>query len=154
MTKKEDHQQMTCPPPRTLADLRRSANLTQAQLAKRMGRSSVRIAHIEATYPNVRYDTLLDYIQALGGQIHFTVGDTRTHADHLQADPRSARTRAYLQGETSRTGLTKLNRKTSAAKELPLQSDQTDTGGDDPSRDVDHPDTQSNQGDGSDSQEP
>jgi transcriptional regulator with XRE-family HTH domain len=139
------------PPPRSLADLRRAAGLSESQVAQRMNLTKGRIQQIEARYPAVNYDTLVRYITALGGSIQFTVGTTHTYADQIGPDPDKAGTRAYLQ---SRPGMGKLVYQPSAAtEELPLQSNQTEPGSDDPGRHVDHPDTQGDQRDSGQSQQ-
>ena len=61
MTDKEDHQQMSCPPPQTLADLRRAAGMSQVQVAAKMNVGHSRISQIEAQYPNVQHARTLWY---------------------------------------------------------------------------------------------
>lgn len=136
--------------PRILADLRRAAGLSQAQVADRMGVRRARVGHIEAKYPNINYGTLIDYIQAIGGGIQFIVGTTHASADQLIPDPAQARTRAYLKEESSRPGVRRLHAEAAflqLPEELVLQGEQTDTGSDDTGGQVDHADTQRDQSD-------
>lgn len=137
---------MTCPPPQTLADLRRAAGVSRSDVAARMGVGERRVGHIESVYPNLRYDTLSSYIAAIGGRIQFTVvGGHPAYADQMVPDPGSSRTRDYL---SQRNKMGNLVYVPSSPEELPLQGDQPEPGGDDPSREVDEPDPQSDQADG------
>jgi transcriptional regulator with XRE-family HTH domain len=52
----------------TLATLRRTAGLTQVQLAEKLGASQRAISHVEHE-PNPRVATLDGYVQALGGRL-------------------------------------------------------------------------------------
>lgn len=133
------------PVPQTLADLRRAAGLTQAQVAARMGVGDNRVNQIEATYPNVRYDTLTRYVGAIGGGIQIVVGHTRVFADQLVPDPAQQGTREYLLSRSGRGGNVVY---VPSAEELPLQGEASDPGGDDSGRDVDHADAEGDQGDG------
>lgn len=145
------------PGPCTLADLRRAAGLTQMQVAKRMGLAGrQRVAHIEARYPAVRYDTLANYMQAIGCRIRFSVGDFHISADRMTADPALVATRTYLTETAGRRGLARLARPggTASAEELPLQGDAPEPGGDDTGRNEDHPDSAGDQGDSGQGEEP
>lgn len=132
------------PGPRVLADLRRAACLTQVQVSARMGVSPDRVLKIEAAYPNLRFDTLSRYMQAIGGSVQLMTGTTRVFADQLVPDPTYEATRTYLRERKGKGNLVYVP----SAKELPLKSDASKASGDDPGRDVDHPDTESDQGDG------
>lgn len=139
--------------PRTLADLRKAAGLTSVQVGQRMGINGQRVRHIEAKYPNIRYDTLARYIQAIGGSIQFTVGTTHTHADRLIPDPEMAGTRKYLSEKASETGVKRLNAG-ALPEELPLQGSQAQPGDNDTGRQVDHADAESDQGDSGQREQP
>ncbi len=54
--------------PASLADLRRSAQLTQVGLAEQMGVSQRAVSHVEYE-PNPRLRTLEDYVRGLGGRL-------------------------------------------------------------------------------------
>ncbi len=129
------------PQPRTLADLRRAAGLSLSQVADRMGVGKNQVSKIEARYPNLNYETFTRYITALGGSMRITVGTAHADVDQLIPDPERAATRNYLKQRPGMGNLVYVP--ASAAEELPLQSDQADTGGDDTGRQVDHPDTES-----------
>lgn len=135
--------------PRTLRELRRSRNMTRAQVASRMGVTTSRVAHIEATFPHVRYDTLTRYLTAIGGGIQFIVGRTRVLADQLVPDPVQRGTREYLMERTGKGGVVYVP----SAKELPLESDTPEASDDDSGRDVDHADAEGDQGDGGQGEE-
>jgi transcriptional regulator with XRE-family HTH domain len=131
--------------PRSLADLRRKAGLSESQVAQRMGLTKGRIQQIEAKYPGVNYDTLVRYITALGGSIQFTVGTTHVYADQIGPDPDKAGTRRYLE---RRPGMGSLVYQPSrATEELPLQGDAAEPSGDDTGGQVDQPDAERDQGD-------
>lgn len=159
MTDKEDHQQMSCPPPQTLADLRRAAGMSQVQVAAKMNVGHSRISQIEAQYPNVQHARLMAYIEAIGGRVLFNIariGDIAT--DQLVPDASRDKTRAR-QEVVSKRGRQRQNpinlaRTKSAAEELPLQGQTSEPGGDDTGREVDHPDPERDQGDESHSQQP
>lgn len=71
-----------------LADLRREAGLTQSQVGARMGKSQQQVDRYEAQYPNVPFDTVRRYIEAVGGQVMFRLGGRRTvNAHTVVADP-------------------------------------------------------------------
>lgn len=140
--------------PRTLAELRQRAQMTSAQVAKKMGVNEQRVRHIEAAYPNLNYGTLTRYIAAIGGGIQFTVGTTHVHADQLSVDTSKTGTRKYLKDRTGRGGNLVYQPTSAAAEELPLQGDAAHTGGDDTGRQVDHPDTEGDQADGDQRQQP
>lgn len=132
--------------PRTLADLRKAAGLEVQQLAERMGLHRTRVTAIEARYPNVNYGTLVRYIEALGGSIQFTVGTAHAYADQLIPDPDKRGTRKYMDSRPGMGSLVYVPA-SAAAKELPLQGDAAQPGGDDTGGQVDQPDAESNQGD-------
>lgn len=142
--------------PRTLADLRHAAGLSQEQVAQRMGVGKARILHIEAKFPNINYGTLTRYISAVGGSIQFTVGTTHTYADQIVPDPEKRGTRKYLNERASAQGVKRMNATaafSSLPEELPLQRDAAQPGGDDPGGHEDHPDAESDQGDGNEGQQ-
>jgi transcriptional regulator with XRE-family HTH domain len=140
------------PAPRTLSDLRKATGLGVAQLAERMGVHRTRVTAIEARYPNVNYETLVRYIGALGGSIQFTVGSTHVYADQLAPDPEKRGTRHYME---SRPGMGNLvYAPASAAEKLPLQSGTPEPGDDDTSGQIDHADTESDQGHGDQGEQP
>jgi len=129
-----------------VSDLRRAASLTQAQVAQRMGVTAKRVSQIEAAYPAVRYDTLVSYLQALGGHIRLTVKDLEINLDDIGADPDLESTRAWLKSSRKR-GIARMQGEQSVAEELVLQGEQSGTGDDDTGRHVDQPDAQGDQGD-------
>lgn len=139
-------------PPRTLADLRREAGLTQEQVGKAMGVKAPQVSRIEARYPDVNFQHVRRYMEALGAHIVFTewnLGDV--WADNVIADPaRAATVEGYRADPTRAFSF----RRSATAEELPLQGDQSEPGSDDPSRDVDEPDAQSDESNGSQSQQP
>jgi transcriptional regulator with XRE-family HTH domain len=140
--------------PRTLRQLREAAKMTQRDVADKMGINPSRVGQIEAKYPGVRYDVLVRYLQAIGGHLRINIGELQVNVDELIPDPKLRGTRESLEEKNARY-LVKLNaERTRSAKELPLQGDQAQPGGDDTGRDVDHPDAQRNQGDGRQRQEP
>lgn len=57
-----------------LADLRKRAGLSQAQMAERLGVQKQAISKIEAMYPEVLFATVRRYMDALDLEIRF-VGD-------------------------------------------------------------------------------
>lgn len=144
---------MTTPiQPRTLADLRKATGMTSEQVGERMGVNGQRVRHIEAKYPNINYGTLTRYITALGGSIQFTVGTTHVYADQIEPDPEMRGTRKYLKEKASSPGVRRLAATaaftSAAAEELPLQGDAAQPGDDHTGGQIDHADTQSDQGDG------
>jgi transcriptional regulator with XRE-family HTH domain len=139
--------------PRVLADLRRAAGLSLEQVAERMGITKGRVNQIEARYPSVNYGTLLNYMQAIGAGIQFTVGTTHAFADQLIPDPSKAGTRKYL-ADPGRRGGQLVYVPSRSAEELPLQDGTSESGGDDTGRNVDEPDTESDQSDSGQSQQP
>jgi transcriptional regulator with XRE-family HTH domain len=80
----------------TLADLRRKAGLSQAQMAKKMGVSNTQVSRIEASYPDVMFPSLRRYMDALGTTIKFVGIETECDSDDVEKDA----TRIY--GETRR----------------------------------------------------
>lgn len=152
MTDKEDHQKMSCPPPQTLADLRRAAGMSQAQVAAKLNVGHPRISQIEAQYPNVQHARLMAYIEAIGGRVLFNIakiGDIAT--DQLVPDASRDKTRER-QELVSRRGRERQNpvnraRAKSSSEELPLQGETAQPGGDDTGREVDEPDPERDQGD-------
>lgn len=56
----------------TLAALRKALNLTQSELAERLGSSQVSIAQLEKR-SDIRLSTLQSYVQALGGHLKVNV---------------------------------------------------------------------------------
>ena len=132
--------------PHALADLREAAGLTQTQVGERMGVNKQRVGHIEASYPNINYGTLVRYIEALGGDIQFVVGATRASASELGIDPGKRGTHRYLKEREGRGGHL-IWKKSGPAEELPLKSDAAQPGGDDTGGQVDQADTESDQGD-------
>jgi predicted XRE-type DNA-binding protein len=71
-----EHQLVT-----SLAELRKSAALTQTQVAERWGRSQARVSHLETNLHTVEMGSLLQYVNALGGtlEIRVTVGEHTYH---------------------------------------------------------------------------
>jgi predicted XRE-type DNA-binding protein len=65
----------------SLAELRRSAALTQTQVAEKWGRSQARVSHLETNLNTVEMGSLLQYVHALGGtlEIRVTVGGHTYH---------------------------------------------------------------------------
>lgn len=139
------------PMPQTLTDMRHAAGLSLSQVAERMGVGKHRVSHIEARYPNLNYDTVTRYMQAIGARVQFVMGDTRIEASEITADPDKAASREYLM---SRPGKGNLIYRPSSAEELPLQGDQAQSGGDDPGRDVDQADPEGDQSHGAERQQP
>lgn len=127
-----------------LSDLRREAGLTQEVVADRMGVHKRRVGQIEAAYPNVRFDTLTKYMDALGGTIRFVVGKMDARHDRIITDPDLEATREWMTS-ARRRGIQKMR---GSAEELVLQGEQPEPGGDDTGGQVDHADAQSDQGDG------
>lgn len=58
-----------------LADARRSAGLSQTEVAARMGTSQSAVARLERGDTDVRLSTLQRYAEALDRQVGFTVTD-------------------------------------------------------------------------------
>lgn len=54
---------------RTLTELRETAGLTQAEVARRMGVIRPRVYQIERDFPSVRFDVVQEYLRALGGEM-------------------------------------------------------------------------------------
>lgn len=74
-----------------LADLRRQAGLSQTQVGERMGKSQQQVDRYEAQFPNVPFNTVRRYIEAVGGQVTFRLGGRRTvNAGMVVADPARA----------------------------------------------------------------
>lgn len=147
---------MTKPPaavPHTLKELREAAGMTQMQVAERMGLNRQRISHIEAKYPAIRLDVLIRYMQAIDAHIWVAVGGLHVDLDDIGSDKTREATRAYLKEKASGPGLAQMGLRRSAAEELPLQRGETEPGDDDTGGHVDHADTQSDQGDGQESEE-
>lgn len=134
--------------PQTLREMREAAGLTQAQVAATMNTNRSRVGHIESRYPNVRYQTLLSYIAALGGDVVFTgIAGSDVPASHLVVDPTKEATRRYLEEKSSKAGQMRINAEIASAKELPLQSNQPDPGSDDPGGQIDQPDPERDEDD-------
>lgn len=140
-------------PPTTLADLRRQAGVTQAQIAQHMGVTQSRVSHLEARYPNVRYEKLVAYMTALGADLRF-VGPNGINiaATDVHADPHRV---VDALDRASASGVQRLNPTPApSAEELPLQGNQPEPGGDEPGREVDEADADNDAGDSSQGQEP
>lgn len=56
-----------------LAELRKSAKLSQAELAQRIGVSQSAISQLESSDNSIQWDTLNKYVNALGGRLHLSV---------------------------------------------------------------------------------
>lgn len=56
-----------------LAELRKSAKLSQAELAQRIGVSQSAISQLESSDNSIQWDTLNKYVNALGGTLHLSV---------------------------------------------------------------------------------
>lgn len=149
MTTKDQGQQA---PDTTLADLRRQAGLTQAQVAEHMGVTPGRISHLEARYPYIKYERLLAYMQAIGTELRFTGPNGINVYAHQMGEDTSRTTDAL--DRASAAGRERRKREHSAAKELPLQGDQPQPGSDDTGREVDQADPQGDQSDGAQRQQP
>jgi DNA-binding XRE family transcriptional regulator len=54
--------------PKPLADIRRELDVTQVELARRLGGSQRAVSHVEHE-PNPRVATLASYVEALGGRL-------------------------------------------------------------------------------------
>ncbi len=52
-----------------LAGLRRSVNLTQEQVAQRMGITQQSVNRIERNWPAIHVGTLIRYVEACGGEV-------------------------------------------------------------------------------------
>lgn len=142
---------MTEQPAFTLADLRRAAGLTQKQVAQRMGIGQSRVGHIEKDYPNLHFKVVNSYVNALGGHLALTgIGGHTVPADDVRLDPRDPGAETNRR-QRSPQGVEIL--RASAAKELPLQGDEPEPSGDDTSGQVDHPDTEGDESDGSQGQQ-
>lgn len=126
-----------------LSDLRRAAGMTQVQVAEHMSVTKKRVNQIEAKYPAVRYDTLVKYLQAIGGHMRLTVKDLEVDLDQIGADPNLEATREWMES-SSRRGIQRM-RGESAREELVLQGEQPEPGDDDTGRDVDQADAQGDQ---------
>lgn len=68
----------------TLAELRRSAAMTQTEVARRWGRAQSRVSSLEADVTRPEMSTLMEYVHALGGhlEIRVTVND-HTYIEQL-----------------------------------------------------------------------
>lgn len=99
----------------TLADLRKSAGMTQAQVAKKMYVSQAQISRIEGMFPDVMFPSLRAYLDAIGTDIRFVLNDvfdvvsgevtsdnTRTYAEKRRQDP--TRRGPHLSGTESDPG--------------------------------------------------
>lgn len=144
--------------PHTLKKLREAAGMTQTQVAEKMGTTRSRISHIEAKYPGVRHDSLLRYMQAIGARIQIRVGPLHLGIDEISTDESLAGTRAYLEkvsedGRARQNPINMSRTKSAGAKELVLQTGETEPGDDDTGGHVDHADAQGDQGDGQQSEE-
>lgn len=137
------HQQLM---PRTLADLRRSAGKSLTDVAQSMGVTKKRVSHIEARYPNLNYDTVTRYMQAIGVRIQFALKDIRVNADAIGPDPDKFATSEYLASRPGKGNLVYVQ-PSAAAKELPLKQSSPEPGGDDTGRDVDEGHSEGDQGD-------
>lgn len=126
MSENGHHQQM----PKTLADLRRRAGLSQTDVAKRMGVNQSRVSQIEATYPDVKHASVLAYITAIGGTIMF-VDNSGTFLDaQIAADRERDLTRESM-SRSSQKGADILRRSASTAtEELPLEQSHAHASGD------------------------
>ena len=78
----------------TLADLRKSAGLTQLQVAERMGVTKGRVTQIEADYPELKYPVVARYLSALGAQVKVMVSGQTVDAHDVVANPERSTTRA------------------------------------------------------------
>lgn len=156
MTTKDQDQDMLdtmCSTPKaTLADLRRQSGVSQAQIAERMGITQPRVSHLEARYPNIRYEKLIAYLEAIGVDLRFIgPGGINIAAHDVGADP--TRVVDALK-RSSASGVQRLIQEASAAKELPLQGNEPQPGGDDTGRNIDQADPESDQRDGAERQQP
>jgi transcriptional regulator with XRE-family HTH domain len=156
MATKEQHQQMpettACEPQaKTLADLRRLAGLHQSDVAKRMGVNRPRVSQIERDFPNLQYQVVARYLQALGAAA-VTIRGTKTLLGDIRADPRSVG--AQVNRESRSAFRTSRPTTQTSPEEQPLQGDQPEPGGDDTGRDVDEADPEGDQRDGAQGEQP
>jgi transcriptional regulator with XRE-family HTH domain len=136
--------------PHTLADLRREAGLTKAEVGRRMSVHPSRVGQIEAHYPRVRFHSLVSYMNAIGHTIRFIGAGSSIAADQVGPDPRVAGYRVHQShaSEKGRERLITASQQASApAEELILQGQAAQPGGDHTGREVDQPDPDSDQGD-------
>lgn len=85
-----------------LSDLRRRAGLTQREVARRMGVNAPRVGQIEQDYPNVRFNVMQNYFQAIGATLYALGGPTEKdpvsvdiRVDDIVKDPRGPRDHGY-----------------------------------------------------------
>lgn len=76
-----------------LTALREQANLTQREVAERLGVSQPRVAAIERS-KNVTIDVLEQYVEAVGGQLEITVVKGRRRTPLLRASRSSDKRRS------------------------------------------------------------
>lgn len=74
-----------------LGDLRKSAGLTQGELARRMGVNRPRVGQIERDFPNVRFNVVEAYIRALDGDVKFAASGLEISTSAVVKDPRERR---------------------------------------------------------------
>lgn len=87
----------------TLADLRRMADMTQLQVADRMGVSRGRVSQMEAQFPNLMFSVVQSYLAAVGGRIDFiAVGGEGFRGGTFGEDPERAEYAASRIGRTRR----------------------------------------------------
>jgi transcriptional regulator with XRE-family HTH domain len=141
----DDHQE---PKINTLAALRETTGLTTEEVGQKMGVNAQRVRAIEARFPSLNYDTLVRYMEAIGGNVQLAVGHTHIKASDLIPDPTKAGTRKYLLEKASQAGRARMAQgRSAAAEELPLEQGTPDPSGDDTGRNVDETDTEGHQRD-------
>lgn len=129
MNTEQENQRVTVATTYTLADLRRVAGLSQAEMAKALGRNPSQISRIEAQFPDVNFSTVQAYLKVLGGHIVVTEWNLgELPAECLQADPARQEALARRRADPHR------GFRSGPAEELPLKQRDPDTGGDDTGR--------------------
>ncbi len=88
----------------TLAEMRREKGIVQRQVAEKMGVTTERISQIESGFPNLKFDVVQRYLQALGATM------VAVHADGSHTALRG-RDGEYSRDRGDRSVLRELNRK-------------------------------------------
>lgn len=87
---------------KTLSDLRRSAGLSRADMAARMGVSNAQVTRIEVAYPDVMFPTVRRYLDALDVKIRFVGAGFDYESDDIEQDPAREATRKARKADTTR----------------------------------------------------
>lgn len=88
----------------TLADMRRTAGISQRQVAEALKVSQAQVSRLEARYPEVPFPKLLEYMHVIGVKVVFSGWDHGdVDADRVVSDPSRVATVVGMKNDPTRT---------------------------------------------------